>query len=370
MPDYPFTPTIAVLPDIVPFVGPEALERQRGVTIRARIGANESVFGPSPRAVAAMVEAAAESWKYGDPENHDLKAVLAAHHGVRHENIAVGEGIDGLTGTLVRLFVEPGVPIATSAGAYPTFNYHVAGCGGRLVMAPFNGDHEDPVALMALAKSERARLIYFVNPDNPMGTWVGRDPVQRLIEAVPAGSLLVLDEAYADFLPASDLPDIDPADTRVLRLRTFSKAHGLAGARVGYAIGEAKLCAAFNKIRNHFGMTRISQLGAIAALGDPEYLADVVRKVAASRDRIAEIARASGLRTIPSATNFVAVDCGRDGAYAKQVLDGLIARGVFVRMPGVAPLNRCIRISVGTDADLRVFEEALPTALADASRPA
>ena len=126
------TPLAAGLPATVPFVGPEAQERAMGRPFVARIGANESVFGPSPRAVAAMAAAAAEVWKYADPELHELKAALAAQHGVRPENVTVGEGIDGLLGNLVRLLVAPGTPVVTSAGAYPTFNYHVAGFGGRL----------------------------------------------------------------------------------------------------------------------------------------------------------------------------------------------------------------------------------------------
>ena len=136
MPSYRFTAIVDKLPSTVPFVGPETQERNRGRPFRARIGANESVFGPSPKAIAAMERAAAEAWKYCDPENHDLKQALAAHHGVAPENIVVGEGIDGLFGYAVRLFVEPGVAVATSLGAYPTFNFHVLGYGGRLVTTP------------------------------------------------------------------------------------------------------------------------------------------------------------------------------------------------------------------------------------------
>jgi len=363
----PFTPLAASLPASVPFVGPEALERQRGVRFTARIGANESVFGPSPRAVAAMRAAAGEAWKYCDPENHELKLALAAHHGIRPENVVVGEGIDGLFGYIVRMFVEPGVSVATSAGAYPTYNFHVTGFGGRLVTVPYRDDREDPTALVELAAREQARLIYFANPDNPMGTWWNAGAVASLIEAVPDGALLCLDEAYIDFAPAGTAPAINADDPRVIRFRTFSKAHGMAGARVGYAIGEAKVIKRFDAIRNHFGVNRMAQAGALASLGDAEHIAWVVAQVAAARDRIASIAAASGLKTLPSATNFVAIDCGRDGTFARAVLDDLIARGIFVRMPGVAPLNRCIRVSAGTTADLDAFEAALPAALRAAS---
>jgi len=363
MPSYRFTPIVDKLPSTVPFVAPEAQERQRGRLFRARIGANESVFGPSPKAIAAMEEAAAEAWKYCDPENHDLKQALAAHHGVKPENIVVGEGIDGLFGYAVRLFVEPGVTVATSLGAYPTFNFHVNGYGGRLVTTPYVDDREDPRSLLDLARREQARLIFFANPDNPMGSWWDARAVQELINQVPEGALLCLDEAYCEFAPEGTVPPIDASDPRVLRFRTFSKVHGLAGARVGYAIGEATLIKSFDKIRNHFGVNRLAQVGALAALADQVHMADVIQRVARARDRIGEIARANGLTPLPSATNFVTIDCGKDGTFARRVLAQLIARDIFIRMPGVAPLDRCIRVSAGTDADLDAFAEALPAAL-------
>ena len=360
---YRLTPTVEALPSTVPFVGPEAQERSRGRLFRARIGANESVFGPSPRAVQAIQQAAAEAWRYCDPENHDLKQVLARHHGVAAENIVAGEGIDGLFGYAVRLFVEPGVSVATSLGAYPTFNYHVAGYGGRLVTVPYRDDHEDPEALLELAKRERARLIFLANPDNPMGSWWDAGTVTGLIRRLPDDVVLCLDEAYCEFAPPGTVPLLDVGDSRVLRFRTFSKAYGLAGLRIGYAIGEAGLIKCFDKIRNHFGVNRIAQAGALAALADQDHVADVVHRVATARDRIAAIARANGLTPLPSAANFVAIDCGRDGAFARRVLTELIARDVFIRMPGVPPLDRCIRVSAGTESDLAVFAEALPAAL-------
>lgn len=354
------------LPETVPFVGPEAQERARGRVFAARIGANESVFGPSPRAIEAMRAAAAEAWMYGDPESHDLRAALAAHHGVAPENIVVGEGIDGLLGYLVRLFVGPGDAVVTSLGAYPTFNYHVAGYGGVLHRVPYRDDHEDPAALMEKAAEVGAKLVYLANPDNPMGTWHGAEVIREALEALPKGALLALDEAYVEFAPEGVAPPIDVADRRVIRFRTFSKAHGLAGARVGYALGHADLIRAFEKVRNHFGMSRVGQMGALAALQDADWLAGVQAKVAASRARIAEIARANGLSPLPSAANFVAVDCGGDGARARAVLEALIARDVFVRMPFAAPQDRCIRVSCGTEADLDLLEAALPEALAEA----
>ena len=361
-----FTPLIESLPSSVPFVGPEALERRNGAAIKARIGANENVFGPAPSVITAIQAAAQESWKYGDPENHDLKIALAAHLGVAPENICVGEGIDGLFGYAVRLFVEPGVAVATSLGAYPTFNFHAVGFGGKLVTTPYVEDCEDLATLLALAARERAMVIYFANPDNPMGTvWSAAD-VQHLMDETPPHTMLMLDEAYTEFASDETRPPLDVSRRNVLRFRTFSKAYGLAGSRVGYVIGHADVIKALDKIRNHFGVARLSQVAALAALKDKAWLAHVIAGVKASRQRIYEIARANGLDTIPSAANFVAVDCGRDGAFARKIVDGLLSHGVFVRMPGVAPLNRCIRISCGTKEHLEMLSAALPQALAAA----
>lgn len=358
-----YTDLVASLPATVPFVGPETQERSRGRPFVARLGANENIFGPSPRAVAAMREAAGEIWKYGDAENHYLRAALAARNGIAPENIQVGEGIDGLLGYLVRLLVAPGDPVVTSDGAYPTFNYHVAGYGGVLHKVPYTDDHEDPEALIAKAAECGAKLIYIANPDNPMGSWHGPERIKAMVEAVPDGSLLILDEAYIEFAPAGTAPVIDPEDPRVIRMRTFSKAYGMAGARVGYAIGAAALISAFNKVRNHFGMCRISQAGALAALEDQAWLDEIHAKTRAARDRITGIATANGLRTLPSATNFVAIDCGADGDHARRVLQELTARDIFVRMPFVAPQDRCIRVSCGPEDHLRQLERALPDAL-------
>jgi len=359
----PLTPVVEALPSTVPFVGPEALERKRGVAFRARLGANESGFGPSPRVIEAIERAATGIWKYCDPENHDLKQALARHHGVRPENIAVGEGIDALFGYAVRMFVEPGITVATSLGAYPTFNFHVNGYGGRLVTVPYAQDREDPGALVGLARREMARLIFFANPDNPMGSWWSADAVAELIGKIPENTLLILDEAYGEFAPDGTLPPLDTGNPKLLRFRTFSKAYGLAGARIGYVIGEAALVKCFDKVRNHFGVNRLAQAAALAALADQAYLHEVIARVASARQRISDIARSNGLEPLPSATNFVTIDCGSDGAYAKRLLDGLISLGIFVRMPGVEPLNRCIRVSSAPDTELDLFAEALPQAL-------
>lgn len=358
-----YTSIVAGLPASVPFVGPETQERQSGRAFTARLGANESGFGPSPNVLKAIRDAAGEAWMYGDPENYDLRTALAAHHGVGIENITVGEGIDGLLGTLVHLLIAPGDPVVTSAGAYPTFAYHVKAADGAITQVPYKNDVEDPDALVAAAHIAQAKLVYLANPDNPMGSWHSAEVIEKMQSELPKDCLLILDEAYADLAPPSALPALNTNERGVIRMRTFSKAHGLAGMRVGYAIAHPDLITAFNKIRNHFGVGRLSQIAALAALKDRDYLCEVQAKVAKARDQIADIARQNGLTPLPSATNFVTIDCGQDGGFARTVLQNLIKQGIFVRMPFVAPQDRCIRVSVGPQSEIDAFAQALPHAL-------
>ncbi|MGX0977555.1 histidinol-phosphate aminotransferase [Roseovarius sp. MBR-51] len=363
-----YTPLIQSLPASVPFVGPEEQERQRGAPFAARLGANENLFGPSPNALAAIRAEAENVWKYGDPTSHDLRAALADHMRAAPENVLVGEGIDGLLGNLVRLLIGPGDAVVTSDGAYPTFNYHVTGFGGTLHKVPYRDDHEDLSALITRARDVGAKLIYFANPDNPMGTWVPGADIVTALDTLPEGCLLCLDEAYVEFAPEHTAAEFAADDPRVIRMRTFSKAYGMAGARIGYAVADAPLIKSFDKIRNHFGMNRMAQAGALAALHDTDWLAHVQAEVRRSRESIAHIAAQNGLQALPSATNFVTVDCGRDGAFARRVLAGLVARGVFVRMPFVAPQDRCIRISCGRTEEMEILARTLPEALTEAAQ--
>ncbi|MGH2486401.1 MAG: aminotransferase class I/II-fold pyridoxal phosphate-dependent enzyme, partial [Ktedonobacterales bacterium] len=224
----PFTRLISSLPATVPFVAPEAIERMTGRPIALRLGANESTFGPSPKAIDAMCAAAARVSFYGDPESYELRQTLARHLGVGMEHLVIGCGIDDLLGLIVRVFLEPGETAVTSLGAYPTFNYHVAGYGGRIERVPYRDDRNNLDALAVAAARTGARLVFLANPDNPTGSWYSGDEVITFAETLQPDCLLLLDEAYCDFAPATAISPIDTDNPRVIRLRTFSKAHGMA----------------------------------------------------------------------------------------------------------------------------------------------
>ncbi|GGF48847.1 histidinol-phosphate aminotransferase [Aliidongia dinghuensis] len=349
---------VDALPASTPFVGPEALERRFGRPLHVRLGANESLFGPSERVIEAMRQAALETHLYGDPEAFELRTALARHHGLTLDHVVLGSGIDELLGLFVRAYLAPGEIAVMSLGGYPTFAYQVAGHGGRIETVPYRDDRNDAEGLVEAARRVGARLLYLSNPDNPSGSHLTAASQLELIERLPPNCLLVLDEAYAEFAPADAIPEVSADDPRVVRLRTFSKAHGLAGMRVGYAFGAAETIRPLDRIRNQFGVGRMAQAAALAALADQDHVASVVAAVAQGRAEYAELARELGFAALPSATNFVAIDVATN-ACAKTLLASLLEReGVFIRMPGAAPLDRCIRVTVGRAEDRTVFAAA------------
>lgn len=355
-----FSKILSDLPDIVPFVGPEAHERASGKPFVARLGANENGFGFSPKVTEIVEQATDLAWRYGDPENYDLKHAISAQHNVDISNIVIGTGIDSLLGSAVRMIVDQGTQVVTSKGAYPTFNYHANGCGGTIHFVPYKDDFEDLDGLLDKVRSTNAAMVYLSNPDNPMGTYWRSDDILNFVDQLPETTMFLLDEAYIELAPDDAAPAANALIDRsnVLRMRTFSKAYALAGMRVGYAIGAPETIAMFNRIRDHFGMSLLSQKAAEAAIKDQAHLIDVQTKVRAARDRISSFVQTFGYQPIPSATNFVSFDCGRDGAFAKSIMQQLMDAGIFVRMPFAAPQNRCVRVSVGPNSELEKFEKA------------
>ncbi len=322
-----------------------------------RLGANESPFGLSPLAAHAMASELERLWWYGDPESYELREALARKHGVREEEIVVGAGIDDLMGLVVRAFVGPGGTALTTRGSYPTFNYHVNGYGGRLSFAHYRDDGRvDLDELAAAAVRERVRVVYLANPDNPSGTFVSRDEMQRLFDALPRDAVFLLDEAYADFVGEGDVLPMHVED-RLIRTRTFSKVYGMAGARIGYAIASERVIGMLQKIRLHYGVNRSAQVGALASLRDEAFRRRVVDAVAEARLEYGALARSLGLSVIESLTNFVCIDLG-DASRAVRVMDELLKRGVWIRKPGLPPLDRYVRVSAGTPEMRRAFADA------------
>lgn len=344
------TDVIAQIPATVPFVAPETIERQMGQTFELRLGANESLFGPSPRAVEAMAAASARGHFYGDPEALELRGAIAAREGCAIENVLLASGIDELLMLFARAYVGPGDPVATTYGSYPTFEYAITSVGGRLVHVPYRDYSVDLEALAAVP----ARLAYLANPDNPSSTWKSRSEVSAFFGSLPEDRLLLLDEAYSDFAP--ELEPFDGSLLNVVRLRTFSKAHGMAGIRIGYALAQPDLLTPLNKVRMHFGVSNVAQAGALASYLDVETVSRVVRETEAARDWLVGEMAGAGVASLASRTNFLCVDLGSREA-AEALLLKLRERRVFIRKPGLPPLDRFVRVSVGSREVMERFWE-------------
>ncbi len=354
---------VAAVPPSRPFVAPEELARRVGRRELIRLGANESAFGPPPAALAAMrAEAERASW-YGDPESAELRSALASRHGIDVDEIVVASGIDELLGLVVRAYLGDGEVAAATHGTYPTFGYHVVGFGSGLATVPYRADGRvDLAALAQLAGREHARIVYLANPDNPSGTFAAAAEVEAFLAALGPEVLVVLDEAYADFVAAADLACTN-GDPRVVRMRTFSKAYGLAGARIGYAIAARDTIAMLGKIRLQYGVNRSAQAGALAALGAAPFVARVVAEVTRGRAEYAALGERLGVRTLPSATNFVCFDLG-SRARAEALVEALLQNGIFIRKPGAPPLDGFIRVTVGAPAERAAFADAFGALLA------
>lgn len=357
----PISRLVRDLPATVPFVGPEALERAQGSPFRLRLGANESPFGPAPEAIAAMRRAAEEVWMYADPEGWDLRTALAAHHGLSVDNVVLGAGIDDLLGLAVRVLCDPGDVCVSSLGGYPTFAYHVAGYGARLATVPYRRvaspgrGCSDLDALAASARAHRAKLVYLANPDNPSGSWHDPEAVEAFRRALPPDSVLLLDEAYGEYLD-DPFPICSIVDSGIIRFRTFSKVHGMAGARIGYALMAATTARESDKVRLHFGINRVAMAGALASLGSSH--AETVRvRTAEGRARLSSALAAGGHPCLSSATNFVCLDAG-DRERAEGMVGRLREAGVFVRKPAQPPLDRHVRVTIGTPEQVEAFLEA------------
>lgn len=342
------TRVLAGLSLVQPFPGPRELERRRGRPYKARLGSNECLFGASPAAMRVLAERGRETALYADPTHTELRDALGAAWNRTRAHLVVAEGIEGLLGLFVRACIDPGDVAVTSLGGYPSFDYYVRGCGGRLVHVPYlPPGYNDAAALAEAARRHAAKLVYCANPDNPAGTVIPPSSLRELIKGLPEDCLFLLDEAYAEFAPESaPLLPKDFASPALVRLRTFSKLYGLAGARVGYALADPAIVGALDSIRQHFAVSKLSQEMALAAFDDHAFVSEVLARTAEGREHYYALARELHVSTLPSAANFVTFDFG-DAQRARHVADWLEDHDIFVRRPPDAPLDRLIRITVG-----------------------
>jgi histidinol-phosphate aminotransferase len=339
-----------------PFTSPEELERILGRPFELRLGANESAFGPSRRALSATVrELARASW-YPDPASRELTDAVATARALPPSQIVVGAGIDDLLDFATSRLLRRGETAVTTAGTYPIFEHLVRAHGGRLATVPYRADMTvDLAALAELANRADARIVYVANPDNPTGSSLPDGVLRDFADALPNGCALLLDQAYVEFAgyagAAADVASGASHPARLARFYTFSKAHGLAGLRIGYAVVGSELAQTLAEPPMHVRVTRLAQAAALAALGDVDHLRWVVREVERGRDEYAALGPRLGWAPLPSRANFVTFRVG-SARSASEWVRALARHGVFVRRGFTDPLDSCVRVTVGT-ADAR-----------------
>ncbi|MEQ9335323.1 histidinol-phosphate transaminase [Thalassobaculum sp.] len=330
-----------------------------------RMNLNESPFPPSPRAIAAMQEAATRVNYYPDPRWRDLTEALSAHTGIAQNRIVLGNGSDELIVQIARLAVSEGDEVLVPTPSFPSYGKVTAINGGRLVTVPVRQDGAADIDGMLEAVTDRTRLVFLCTPNNPTGGLLSTEEVVRLARGLPTSTVLVVDEAYYEYGRHAGGQDhlAALADVQVpwVSFRTFSKAYGLAGLRVGYALcGSDAMAEAFQKIRSVFNVSRIAQAGALAALADQEHSRSILERTRIERERIAAGLARLGCEAFPSVGNFVSAKCPKPPA---EVCAGLEARGVMISRLHAPGYDDYIRITTGnaddTDALLAALEEVL-----------
>jgi histidinol-phosphate aminotransferase len=351
------------LPAYIPGRPIEEVERELKVHA-TKLASNENPLGPSPKAVAAMQAALAESNRYPDGGTHLLRAKLARLHSVEPDQIFVGLGSSEIIDLAARILLGHGKTGVTSHGSYAPFSLAIRASGAELVRVPQREFAFDLLAISdaVLAKGD-ARVVYLANPNNPTGTAFGMSELQGFLRRVPTDVLVVLDEAYIHYAEG-DVPDslkLFREHDNLLIMRTFSKVYGLAGIRVGYGITQRGVVAAMNKLRTPFNVSGASQAAAIAALDDSEHVNRSMRENASERARLSKGMGELGLRFVRSHTNFIFIEVGPE---AQVISDELLHAGVIVRPLGWMGFPEAIRVSVGVAHENDKFLPAMADVLA------
>lgn len=348
-----------------------AFRRRLGEANLVELGSNENPYGPSPKARAAIVDQLHALHRYPDPLGADLKRALAATHGVDTKQILLGNGSHELLMQLGQVFAGPGDDVVFSRYGFAVFALSTQAAGAvRVVVDALPDDHPamplgHDLDAIAAAITPATKLVFLANPNNPTGTWFGRTAFAAFMKKVPADVIVVMDEAYAEMADAdadaaTALPFLS-SHPNLLLTRTFSKAYGLAGLRVGYLIGAPGLVAVMERLRESFNVNGPALAACEAALGDEMHLRQGCERNAEERAALTAALRQRGLRVYPSQTNFVLV---RFGPETVRIEAELTARGVVLRPMGGYGLPECLRITVGNADENRRLLEALDAVLA------
>jgi len=363
------SPYVRTLAPYVPGKPLEELEREYGVRDSIKLASNENPLGPGPRAREAMARAAADVGFYPDGNGFALKQALSRKHGVPLECITLGNGSNDVLVMLAEAFLTTDAEAVYSEYAFAVYPIAVQATGAKAQVAKsYPASHAMPLghdldALRALV-NERTRLVFIANPNNPTGTWVEAAPLRSFIASLPLTTLVVVDEAYIEYVEDADFPDTSRwlSDfPNLVVTRTFSKAYGLAGLRVGYALSHPEVADLLNRVRQAFNVNSIALAAACAALEDREHLEYSVATNREGMKQVAEGLDRLGIKRIPSRGNFILIDCERPAA---GVYEAMLKQGVIVRPVANYRLPNHLRLTIGTREQNQRMLAALEKALA------
>jgi histidinol-phosphate aminotransferase len=355
-------PAIRGIPPYVPGKAISEVTRELGITRVIKLASNESVAGPSPKALQAIRDHLADIHRYPEDTSYDLKRALAGKLGVKPGNLLLGTGADEVLLLLGQLFLDPGDECLYPYPSFSLYRKSAQLMGAVPVEAPLREDRIDVEALLERV-TPRTKLVFLCNPNNPTGHLVPGKEVVSFLDRLPEHVFPVIDEAYAEFVDDRGFRDavgLFREGRQLAAIRTFSKIYGIAGLRVGYAVVPAEIPATADGIRNSFNINVLAQAAALAALGDEEHVERTRRLTFAGREQLTRGLKDLGLQPIPSQTNFVCAGIGGD---AQPVFQALLRRGLIIRPLASFAMPRHIRITVGTEAEnaevLRALKEEL-----------
>ncbi|MBD3162595.1 MAG: histidinol-phosphate transaminase [Candidatus Eisenbacteria bacterium] len=352
------------LPVYVPGKPVEEVRRELGITDEiVKLASNENPLGTSPKALAAVREALDDLHRYPDGGGFYLRQSIAARQGFPAEQIILGNGSVEIIEMLARAYLGDGDQAVFSEQSFVMYGIAIAAMNGKGIRVPATEDRRHDLDAMAEACTPETKLLFIANPSNPTGTYNSREEIDRLFSKIPDSVLVVVDQAYFEYIDRPDYPDCmeDLRNGRnVIVLRTFSKIYGLAGLRVGYGIADREVIDTLNRVRSPFNTSSLGQIAAIAALDDTEWETRSREENLRELDRVQAALEQRSVRFTPSVTNFVLVELDRD---VRELFVELQKQGVIVRPQGGPGLDRCMRVSIGTRVENDRFLEALDALL-------
>lgn len=346
---------------LVPYVAGkpiEELERELGIPRAIKLASNENPLGPSPKALAVLLDVAKTLHRYPDGGAHRLRGALADRWKVTPDHVILGNGSDEIIGMLARAFLSPGDEAVMADQTFVIYKMEVTAAHSVPVVVPLK-EWRHNLPAMADAVTSRTRLVFVCNPNNPTGTMVSAAEVDALLARLPDHVIAVLDEAYYEYVRRRDFPDsLDyvKQNRPVIVLRTFSKIYGLAGLRIGYGLTTPEIAGYLNRVRPPFNANSLAQRAALAALDDEEHVARSRAMNQAEMETVRAGLVALGLQPVPSEANFLYVDMGQDG---REVFEALLRQGVIVRHID----GRMVRVTIGLPEENKQFLQALTKVL-------